>query len=172
MALLVLLTVGASPASAEPLFPNSGFESGTLKNWRATGDAFTAQPTKGDNPAARGRESSLHDGNYWIGGFEAHTERQGAPGDVRGDQFTGELTSREFTIAKRYISFLIGGGAQPGKLGVKLKCDGKEVLLATGRDSESMTRCNADVNGFVGKPARLVVFDSATGDWGHINVDS
>lgn len=174
--LLCLLTIspfsGSPTSSAEPLFKNSGFESGTLENWQSEGDAFSTQPTKGDNPAARGRESSFHDGEFWIGGFEARTQQHGSPGDIRGDQFTGTLTSREFTIEKPYICFLIGGGNQPDRLGVKLKCDGKEVLLATGHDSESMARCNADVRQFVGKPAQLIVFDSATGQWGHLNVDA
>src|SRR5690606_14115557 len=67
---------------------------------------------------------------------------------------------------------LVSGGKQPDKLGVKLLCEGEEVELATGCDSESMVRCNADVSRFVGKRAQLVVFDAAEGQWGHINVDA
>ncbi len=109
---------------------------------------------------------------YWIGGFEAYTRREGSPGSIRGDEFTGTLTSREFVVKKPYISFLVGGGNLPGQLGVKLKCGRDEVELATGCDSESMVRCNADVSKFVGQRAQLVVFDNATGQWGHINVDA
>lgn len=169
----ILLTVFTSPSlGAEPLFENSDFESGDLRNWTARGEAFAVQPTKGDNPALRGRESSWHEGGYWIGGFEAFTGGEGSPGAIRGDQFTGTLTSREFVIQERYISFLVSGGRQPGKLGVKLECDGKEVELATGCDSETLVRCNANVSPFLGKRARVVVFDTATGEWGHINVDA
>lgn len=168
----VLLIAGGTTWAEQPLFENSGFETGTLQNWTVSGEAFAIQPTKGDNPAKRGRESSWHDGKFWIGGFEAFTTDQGSPGDSRGDQFTGTLTSTEFVIEKPYISFLISGGQQPGKLGVKLKCDGKEVELATGCDSETLTRCNADVSDFLGKSAQLIIFDNATGGWGHINVDA
>lgn len=167
-----LLCLTGLASGAEPLFENSGFESGTLHNWTVDGEAFAVQPTRGDNPAARGRESSWHNGEYWIGGFEAHTNQTGTPGAIRGDHFTGTLTSREFVVREPYISFLISGGKQPGKLGVKLRVGGEDVQLATGNDSESLARCNADVRKFQGKRARLVVFDDATGQWGHINVDA
>jgi len=170
--LLLILVAATSAYAAEPLFPNSGFESGTLQNWTADGEAFATQPTKGDNPAARGRESSWHDGEYWIGGFEACTGRVGSPGDTHGDQFTGTLTSTPFVVKQPYISFLVGGGRQPGQLGVKLKCGSEEMQLASGCDSESLIRCNADVREFLGKRAQLIVFDNATGPWGHINVDA
>lgn len=169
---ILCLLATSAVAAAKPLFQNAGFEQGTLRNWSTEGEAFDIQPTKGDNPAARGRESSWHDGEYWIGGFEARTRNAGSPGDIRGDQFTGALTSREFIVTQPYISFLISGGRQPGKLGVKLQCDGEEVELATGCDSESLVRANADVRKFIGKRARLIVFDDATGQWGHINVDA
>ncbi|WP_442482859.1 glycoside hydrolase family 32 protein [Aeoliella sp. SH292] len=172
LTLATCLLLPSVPAFAEPLFPNADFERGTLDNWTVQGSAFATQPTKGDNPSLRGRESSWHEGDYWIGGFEAYTGKSGSPGGIHGDDHTGTLTSQEFLIEKPFLSFLIGGGKQPGKLGVKLLCEGEEVELATGCDSESMVRCNADVSRFVGKRAQLVVFDEAVGQWGHINVDA
>jgi hypothetical protein len=45
------------------------FETGDLRGWSKTGDAFNSQPTYGDNPTARHRgQPSQHQGNYWIGG--------------------------------------------------------------------------------------------------------
>lgn len=166
-----VLLLGGGAHGATPLFANSDFESGHLAPWTAEGDAFIYQPIKGDNPAARHRESSRHEGEYWVGGYENHNGDAGRPGDTFTDEATGALTSPEFEVREQYISFLIGGGEKPDELGVKLLCDGDEVQLATGRDSESMVRCNADVSAYVGKRARLVVYDNATGDWGHINVD-
>lgn len=162
----------ASPISeASPLFENSDFESGDLAPWTVEGEAFRRQPTKGDNPTARNREPSLHEGEFWIGGFENYSGRSGQPGDVGDDDATGALISPAFEINEKYLSFLVGGGERPGELGVKLVCDGREVELATGGNSESMTRCNADVSAFIGKRARLVVYDNARGRWGHLNVD-
>ena len=92
--LLCCFTVHAAHAD-ELLFPNSDFESGTLTGWTAEGEAFQVQPTKGDNPTARNRESSNLQGEWWIGGFEKYTGTVGRPGETVGDQPTGTLTSRQ-----------------------------------------------------------------------------
>jgi hypothetical protein len=61
---------------------NLDFESGTLKDWTATGDAFDKQPVKGDTVSARRSDmKSGHQGQYWIGSFE-----------VKGDSGTGTLS--------------------------------------------------------------------------------
>lgn len=169
--LAILLTAAVANAD-ELLFPNANFESGTLAGWRVEGEAFQVQPTKGDNPAVRNRETSNHEGEYWIGGYENYTGTIGKPGAIRGDSLTGTLTSPEFKITKPFITFLIGGGDLPGQMGVKLICEGQEIELASGVDSETMVKQSSDVTKFLGKSARLVIFDNATGGWGHINVDA
>ena len=45
------------------------FEDG-IGVWERTGTAFIHQPTFGDNPAARNRESAQQQGDWWIGGAE------------------------------------------------------------------------------------------------------
>ncbi len=75
-------------------------------------------------------------------------------------------------ITRPYITFLIGGGSLPGETGVKLLCAGQQVELASGVDSETMVKQSSDVRRFIGKTAQLVIFDSAIGGWGHINVDA
>lgn len=167
-----LLITSVLSAADQPLFPNSGFESGTLEGWTAEGDAFVRQPTKGDNPHVRGRERAGHDGNYWIGTFENYDGREGKPGDTRGDGATGTLTSPQFTVEQPYIKFRIGGGNLPGETGVRIVSGTDDVILGTGFDSETMEEVTVDVSRFVGRQARLVVFDNATGGWGHINVDA
>ncbi len=155
----------------ELLFHNSDFESGNLNGWTAAGDAFAVQPTRGDNPAARNREASQHQGDFWVGTYERYDGRTGKPGDTRGDEATGTLTSAEFTVSKPFITFRIGGGNLPGETGVKLLCEGKELDLATGIDSESMVSTSYDVSAFIGRTAQLIIYDQASGGWGHINVD-
>src|SRR5688572_17939950 len=48
------------------------FETGNLIGWQPTGRAFAFQPTSGDNPRVRQRESANHQGQYWIGTFERY----------------------------------------------------------------------------------------------------
>ncbi|GAA5482481.1 glycoside hydrolase family 32 protein [Haloferula sargassicola] len=168
------MLVAAAPlhAAATPLFPNSDFESGTLEHWTAVGDAFdNAQPTLGDNPIERGRESAFPQGERWIGTFEFHDGEQGNPGAARGDAATGTLTSEPFVINRRYIAFRIGGGRLPAEVGVKLECEGEDYFMATGNDSEAMVPVSFDAVALMGKTARIVVFDEAVGGWGHVNVD-
>lgn len=161
----------AEVAGATLLFENSDFEKGTLENWMAEGEAFTVQPTKGDNPAARNREPSMHQGDYWIGTHEKYDGRTGRPGDIRRDTPTGSLTSVPFKVTRPYICFLIGGGANSSQVGVRLICEGKEQYLAAGANSETMKRVYVDVKALIGKTARLSVMDQSGGGWGHINVD-
>ena len=154
------------------LFPNSDFETGTLANWTAVGAAFsTRQPTYGDNTTARGNVSALQQGNYWIGTFENYDGITGTPGATRGDSATGTLTSQAFTIAKRYITFRMGGGNLTGQTGAKLVCEGQEYVMGTGFNSESMLPVTFDAAALVGKSATIVIYDQATGSWGHINAD-
>ena len=155
----------------ELLFPNSDFETGTLQNWTAEGDAFRNQPTRGDNPAARNRESAQPQGDWWLGGYENYTGADGQPGRTQGDRPTGTLTSTNFVIRHPFITFRIGGGHQPETLGVRLRIDGNVVASESGVDSETMQCFAFDVRDHLGKTARLEIHDDATGGWGHINVD-
>ncbi len=87
-------------ADGKPL--NMGFETGTLQDWKAEGNAWEGQPIKGDTVAARNRGTSNHMGEYWIGGFE---KVQDGP--------TGTLTSSSFQVTHPWASFLVGGGHEP-----------------------------------------------------------
>ena len=88
------------------------FEDG-IGGWEMTGTAFIHQPTFGDNPAARRRESAQQQGEWWIGGMEyrpSESDPAGWQNPAGGDLPQGTLTSPCFRIVGRDISFLIGGG--------------------------------------------------------------
>jgi hypothetical protein len=165
-------TIGGGPI-------NSGFETGDLTGWTKTGDAFNNQPTFGDNPAARNRENSNHQGDWWIGGYENFQNQPGQkPGDVLGDAPTGTLTSQPFVIRGDYLSFLVGGGAHSwkGPDGANAACvnlivNGQVVRTAMGNNSETMNRYFWIVSPLKGQMATLQLVDHNSGGWGHINFD-
>ena len=173
LSLLVVLTVSvslcASARADDLLFENSDFEKGDLANWTAVGDAFVAQPTKGDNSMLRKKETSGLQGKFWIGTFEKYDGKTGRPGQARGDKPIGTLTSKPFKLTKRYITFLVGGGANRAKVGVKLLRNGKLTHIGSGFNTEQMVRVSFDARAFVGKEIQIVISDQADSNWGHIN---
>ncbi|MFH1732463.1 MAG: hypothetical protein ABIF82_12550 [Planctomycetota bacterium] len=169
-ALLLATASAAMAAGPSVLFENSDFEKGDLTNWTAEGDAFEVQPTKGDNPGARNREPSRHQGTFWVGTFERYNGRIGKPGDVQTDVPRGKLTSVTFQVTRGYINFLVGGGSHMGTC-VELLCEGRAYCVSSGLDSETMRPVSADVRSFKGKTARIRILDDESGGWGHINAD-
>ena len=148
------------------------FEEGYLVGWTTTGNAFNFQPTLGDNPTARRRgQPSKHQGNYWIGTCEKYQGKSGQePGNNQGDSPQGTMTSNEFTINMKNISFLIGGGSMY-ECRVELLIDNTPVLRAHGENHESMRKVIWDVSNYIGKKARFRLVDASSGEWGHINFD-
>src|SRR2546426_5657827 len=79
---------------------NLDFETGDLRDWTTSGNAFDKQPVRGDLVSERrSDQKSNHQGEYWIGGFE-----------VVGDDGVGTLTSAPFKVTHRWASLLVAGG--------------------------------------------------------------
>ncbi|MFF1443160.1 GH32 C-terminal domain-containing protein [Streptomyces sp. NPDC058295] len=137
------------------------FEDGGYGNWTATGDAFGTAPATGTLPGQQ-------EVSGWLGQGLVNTF-------LNGDSATGMLTSPEFTIDKRYINFLVGGGDHPADsadpTAVELVVDGQVVRSATGRDAEALGSASFDVRDLAGRKAQMKIVDGNTGGWGHINVD-
>ncbi|WP_051814558.1 GH32 C-terminal domain-containing protein [Streptomyces iakyrus] len=137
------------------------FEGGGYGDWTATGDAFGTAPANGTLPGQQ------HVSGY-LGSGLVNTFRS-------GDSTTGTLTSPEFTVDKKHINFLIGGGNHPaegaGPTAVELLVDGRVVRSATGKDSEALDWASWDVGDLAGKKARIRIVDDNTGGWGHVNAD-
>ncbi|MFI1508893.1 GH32 C-terminal domain-containing protein [Streptomyces sp. NPDC020597] len=137
------------------------FDGGAYGDWTTTGDAFGPAPATGALP-----------GQQQVSGFQG----SGLVNTFRGgDATTGTLTSPEFTIDKRYVNFLIGGGHHPADsadpTALELLVDGQVVRSATGKDAETLETSSWDVRDLAGKKARIQLVDMNTGGWGHINAD-
>jgi putative membrane-bound dehydrogenase-like protein len=153
---------GVLPVGADGKPLNLDFETGTLKDWTAEGDAFKGQPIKGDTVAKRrGDMKSEHQGDYWIGGYERD-----------GDKPQGTLTSVPFKVTHPWASFLVGGGSHPETCVELVRNDTKEVFSRTsGVDEENLRRVAVDLTLHAGKEIFIRLVDKHSGGWGHINFD-
>jgi sucrose-6-phosphate hydrolase SacC (GH32 family) len=138
------------------------FEKTTYAPWTVTGQAFGPGPARGTLP------QQMHvDGFRGMGLVNSY---------FNGDDTTGMLTSPEFRIERKYITFLIGGGKNEEQLALQLLVDGEIVRSATGPNdkpggSEELAPESWDLSEFAGQSAVLRIVDNAKGGWGHINVD-
>ncbi|MCX8108883.1 MAG: glycoside hydrolase family 32 protein, partial [Verrucomicrobiae bacterium] len=138
------------------------FEGPNYHPWIATGEAFGPGPAEGTLP-----------NQMKVDGFKGKGLANSFHG---GDGSTGVLRSPEFIIQRKYISFLIGGGKNSQHTCMNLIVDGKVARTATGPNdkpggTERLEPDFWDVSEFIGKTATITIVDSATGAWGHINVD-
>jgi fructan beta-fructosidase len=138
------------------------FENADYSPWTATGQAFGPGPATGTLP-----------GQMAVDGFQGKRLVNSFFG---GDNAKGTLTSPEFRIERKYITFLIGGGKNEQSLSLQLWVGGNVVRSATGLNdapggSERLEPNSWDVSDLLGKTAILKIIDDAAGGWGHINVD-
>jgi fructan beta-fructosidase len=157
---LLLLALGASAPRTDVVVAD--FEGDDYGDWKTTGTAFGKGPVRGTLP-----------GQMPVTGFKGRGLVNSFHG---GDASTGTLTSPEFTISRRYLSFLIGGGHHPGKACINLLVGGKVVRTATGPNKQPGGTERLDPHGWdladlAGKKAVIEIVDRVTGGWGHINID-
>ncbi len=153
---------GILPKSDDGRALNLDFETGDLRDWTATGDAFTGQPVKGDLVAARRTDmKSNHQGNYWIGGYE-----------VVNDKGTGTLTSATLKVTQPWASFLFAAGSKDTTRAEIVLADDKSVFFKTaGNEVENLGRVVVDLKKIQGKSIFIRLVDENAGGWGHLNFD-
>ena len=168
---LTLLIASAEPLAAaeearQPDVVFADFESGRYEGWTAEGTAF------GTGPVEIARIPG-YQGDVGGKGLRVVNSHASAPGGSiqEKDGKTGTLTSAAFTIERRYITFLIGGGTQRGGTCLELLVNGAVVASATGHDANRMQPAGWDLTRLSGKTARLRIADRATGPWGNIGVN-
>ena len=162
---------GTTPeANGRPL--NLDFESGTLENWTATGDAFDL--VKGDGLPEGGADRSStvrgQSGTYWVSS------------GVKGSARRGALESVPFEVTQPFASFLVSGGAfKSTRVEIVLADDKKVIYTISGTDSPRLRPAVVDLRAYAGKKIVIRVVDEETGastatylkenPWAHINFD-
>lgn len=155
--LIALFTVIASTARAADDILVADFEGDDYAGWKTEGEAFGTAPARGTLP-----------NQMQVTGFIGHGLVNSY---LQGDQSKGTLTSSTFTIQRKFVNFLVGGGNRPGEATINLLIDNKIVRTQTGADDEKLDWATWDVTDLAGKSAVIQIADNATGGWGHINVD-
>lgn len=158
-AVSVALIVGtAVPANAAPAGSpaNADFESCDTSGWTVTGTAFSVT-----------RETT-----WWGGPFDQHGACFLSGYLANQDTATGTARTSTFTATDE-LSFLIAGGWDPQHLYVELvrAADGAVLDRQTGYDSEQLARITWDTGAVRGQAVYLQAVDTATGGWGHLNLD-
>ncbi len=142
---------------AEQMDLFADFEQASYEGWTIMGDAFGKRPSRGTE--ANQQQVSGFAGRGLVNTF------------IAGDGPQGKATSKPFRIERRYIGFLIGGGAHQKQTCINLRVGDQVVLSATGRNREELEAASWDVSQWKGQYATLEIVDAHSGAWGHINID-
>ena len=154
--------VGVLPVGADGKPLNLDFETGTLKDWTAEGDAFEGQPIKGDTVVAAARR---------------HEEP--APGPVLDRRLREARRQADGHAHERAVQ----GHASVGELPRRRRAARTETCVETrrrqGRDlprvaASRRRTCAASSSisrSIKGKEIFIRLVDKHTGHWGHINFD-
>ncbi len=136
--------------------PNLDFDSCDTAGWVVTGNAF----------------SVTNQTSWWGGTFDQHGVCFLSGYLANQDAATGTARSATFTATDE-LSFLIGGGYDPRNLYVALvrAADGQVLDRQTGWNSEQLARITWDTSAVRGQAVYLEAVDTATGGWGHLNLD-
>ncbi len=133
------------------------FEKPTYEGWTVSGAAF-----------GRGPAGGTLGGQQPVSGFLG---KRLVNTYLNGDGPQGEAVSKPFTIEKRYLGFLTGGGNHPGETCFNLKVGGQVVRTATGTNNERLVPTTWDLQDLQGKAGTLEILDHNPGGWGHVNLD-
>jgi fructan beta-fructosidase len=154
------ITVVAEPAHG--VLVNHDFEIGDLTGWTATGTAFTAADVTTAADWA------------WGGPFRFSGNRHVWSVADGSDAQTGTLRSADFTLGGNgQIDFLVGGGDNIYDLRIELvrASDGAVLFRTSGGNREAYARQHWDASDHISSVLFVRVIDSATGSWGHLNLD-
>ncbi|GLU51688.1 PVC-type heme-binding CxxCH protein [Dyadobacter frigoris] len=151
---------------------NLNFETGTLKDWAATGDAF-ANPLFSEDPSPV-HEKDMHigyEGKYFL-----------SSGGTTNYKLTGTLTSVPFRVTQPFAAFRVSGGAlQDTRVELVLAGTDSVIFHITGQGRATLQPAVVDLQSYLNKEIFIRIIDNETGisqipyipndKWAHINFD-
>jgi putative membrane-bound dehydrogenase-like protein len=151
---------------------NLNFETGSLKDWTATGDAFA-------NPIFNSDPSPVHEKEMHIG-FEGKYFL--SSGGNTNYKLTGTLTSVPFKVTDPFAAFKVSGGAlQDTRVEIVTASDNKVIYHITGQGRATLQPAVVDLQPYLNKEIFIRIVDNETGisqipyiqndKWAHINFD-
>jgi putative membrane-bound dehydrogenase-like protein len=151
---------------------NLNFETGNLKDWTATGDAFT-DPLIAQDPSPV-HEKEMHigfEGKYFL-----------SSGGNTNYKLTGTLTSVPFKVTQPFAAFRVSGGAlQDTRVELVLAGTNEIIFHITGQGRATLQPVVVDLQPYLNKDIFIRIIDNETGisqipyiandKWAHINFD-
>lgn len=156
--------------NGQPL--NLNFETGTLKDWAATGDAFTS-PIFDQDP------SPVHEKDMTIGFAGKYFLSSGGTTNYKQ---IGTLTSVPFTVTQPFAAFRVSGGAlQDTRVELVRAGTDKVIFHSTGQGRATLQPVVVDLQPYLNQEIFIRIIDNETGisqipyipndKWAHINFD-
>lgn len=151
---------------------NLNFETGTLQDWTAAGDAFEDPLFTSDPSPVHGEDDKI---NFEGKGFLSS-------GGTKNYKLTGTLTSVPFEVTQPFASFLVSGGALADTRVELVLAESDEVIFhSTGQGRATLQPVVVDLSAYLGQPIFIRIVDNETGisqipyisddKWAHINFD-
>lgn len=162
---------GQVPMKAgQPL--NLNFETGTLKDWTATGDAFAAPLFTQDPSPVHEKDMTIgFTGKYFL-----------SSGGTMNYKLTGTLTSVPFPVTQPFAAFQVSGGAlQDTRVELVLAGTNQVIFRSTGQGRATLQPVVVDLQPYLNQEIFIRLVDQETGisqipyiandKWAHLNFD-
>jgi fructan beta-fructosidase len=133
------------------------FEDGTYNGWTVEGAAFGSGPATGK--IGPQRDVKGFKGKGLVNTF------------LNGDKSQGVLTSPEFTVNRRCLTFLVGGGYWKNQTEVRVYVDGEMIDVKRGKNSDNLNATAIDLRKYQGQMAQIKIWDKVDRGWGHVLAD-
>jgi len=151
---------------------NLNFETDTLQDWAASGDAFANPIFYTDPSPVHSEEDKI---NFEGKGFLSS-------GGTKNYKLTGTLTSVSFEVTQPFASFLVSGGALADTRVELVLAESDEVIFkSTGQGRATLQPVVVDLSSYLEQPIFIRIVDNETGisqipyisddKWAHINFD-